>query len=76
MIQTETIQQVIRTLGVLPPKCRQVFKMFYFQGKTHEEIAHELNLSPHTVRNQRIRAVRLLKKKATFLLSSLMVIFY
>lgn len=67
MIDTETISQVIRTLETLPPKCRQVFQKFYFQGKTHEEIARELNLSPHTVRNQRIRAVRLLKEKITLL---------
>jgi RNA polymerase sigma-70 factor (family 1) len=63
MIESETVQQVIRVLELLPPKCRQVFKMFYFGGKSYEEIARKLNLSPHTVRNQHIRAVRLLKEK-------------
>lgn len=65
MIETETIQNIIKTLELLPPGCRQVFKMFYFGGKSFEEIARELNLSPHTVRNQKARAVRMLKAKLT-----------
>jgi RNA polymerase sigma-70 factor (family 1) len=60
--ETETIEQIIRTLKHLPPKCSRIFKMAYLHGKTDKEIAAELNLSPHTVRNQKERAIRLLKK--------------
>jgi RNA polymerase sigma-70 factor (family 1) len=68
MIETETIDRIFKSLQGLPPKCRQVFRMFYFQGKSHEEIAKELQISAHTVRNQKLRAVRLLKEMIHLLL--------
>lgn len=63
MIEAETIHRIHYTLEGLPPGCRQVFQMFYFQGKSHEEIARELRLSPSTVRGQKKKALRLLKSK-------------
>jgi RNA polymerase sigma-70 factor (family 1) len=63
MIEAETIQQILNTLNFLPPKCSEVFRMFYIQGKSYEEIAAEMNISPHTARNQKKRAVRLLRKQ-------------
>ena len=68
LIATETLQQVVRTLAQLPPKCRQVFRLYYFQGLTHGEIAQALNISPHTVKNQRNKAVRILKEKTGLLM--------
>ncbi|HWJ90750.1 MAG TPA: RNA polymerase sigma-70 factor [Flavisolibacter sp.] len=73
LIETETIRQVIVTLDYLPPKCREVFRMFHFEGKSYQEIARELNISPHTVRNQKERATRLLKKKINLL--SMIILF-
>jgi RNA polymerase sigma-70 factor (ECF subfamily) len=67
MIESETLSQIIHTLENLPPKCSQVFQLFYLQGKTHEEIASELNISPHTVRNQKLRAIRLIRGKMLLL---------
>ncbi|HWI93529.1 MAG TPA: RNA polymerase sigma-70 factor [Flavisolibacter sp.] len=65
IVETETVQQIVDTLEKLPPKCRQVFQLFYLQGKSYDEIARELNLSPHTVRSQKQRATRLLKAMVT-----------
>jgi RNA polymerase sigma-70 factor (ECF subfamily) len=65
IVETETVQQIVDTLEKLPPKCRQVFKLFYLQGKSYDEIARELHLSPHTVRSQKQRATRLLKAMIT-----------
>jgi RNA polymerase sigma-70 factor (ECF subfamily) len=62
IVETETVKEIIDTLDALPPKCRQVFRLFYLQGKSYDEIAKELQLSPHTVRNQKLRAIRLIKK--------------
>jgi RNA polymerase sigma-70 factor (family 1) len=66
MIESEMLDQVYRSLQHLPPKCSQVFRMFYLQGKSYAEIADELGLSPHTVRNQKARALRLLKTKLSY----------
>jgi RNA polymerase sigma-70 factor (family 1) len=62
MMQVETIRQILQALDVLPPKCREVFQLFFIQGKSYEEIGKELNISPHTVRNQKIRAVRIIRE--------------
>ncbi len=67
MIETETIQQIIQLLQLLPPKCSRIFKMFFLEGKSHEEIASELNLSPSTVRVQKARAIRLIKTRLSYL---------
>jgi RNA polymerase sigma-70 factor (family 1) len=62
IIQTETIDHIVQTIGKLPPQCRRIFRLFYLQGKSYNEIARELNLSPQTVRNQKQRATKLLRK--------------
>jgi RNA polymerase sigma-70 factor (family 1) len=62
IIQTETIDYIIQTIGKLPPKCGRIFRLFYLHGKSYNEIAQELNLSPQTVRNQKQRAAKLLRK--------------
>ena len=60
--QTETIKQIVYTIDKLPPQCGRIFTMFCIQGKSYNEIAKELNLSTQTVRNQKQRAAKLLRK--------------
>jgi RNA polymerase sigma factor (sigma-70 family) len=62
IVQTETIEHIVQTIGKLRPQCRRIFRLFYLQGKSYNEIAQELNLSPQTVRNQKQRATKLLRK--------------
>jgi RNA polymerase sigma-70 factor (family 1) len=62
IIESETIDHIIETIGKLPPQCRRIFRLFYLHGKSYNEIAQELNLSPQTVRNQKQRAAKLLRK--------------
>lgn len=75
IVETETVKQIIHTLNALPPKCRQVFTLFFLHGKSYKEIADELHLSPHTVRNQKVRAVRLIKKNDNAPLFNLTTLF-
>jgi RNA polymerase sigma-70 factor (ECF subfamily) len=65
IVETETVKEIIHTLNALPPKCRQVFTLFFLHGKSYKEIAQELQLSPHTIRSQKQRAIRLIKKMIT-----------
>jgi RNA polymerase sigma-70 factor (family 1) len=62
IVESETIDQILQTIGKLPPQCRRIFRLFYLHGKSYNEIAQELNLSPQTVRNQKQRAAKLLRK--------------
>lgn len=53
----ETISQAIDNL---PADCKRVFKLSRFEGKKHEEIAHELHISVNTVKYHMKRALSLL----------------
>jgi RNA polymerase sigma-70 factor (ECF subfamily) len=63
IIEAETIEQVYAALQSLPPKCGQVFRMYYLEEKSLQEIADELDLSLSTVKSQKGRAIELLRKK-------------
>ena len=67
MVKSETIQLLHKAITQLPPRCRQVFQLLYVQGKKTEEVAHELAISPYTVRAQRARGLALLRPKLLLL---------
>lgn len=54
---------VHQAIQQLPPKCREVFRLHYLQGMDYEQIAKELKVSISTVRNQKARALALLRKQ-------------
>lgn len=63
-LESVELQLIINNcLDQLPPKQREVFQMSREEGKTHIEIAQELNLSPHTVRNHIVVVLRKLRDK-------------
>lgn len=47
----------------LPAQCRTIFKLIFFEGKSTKDIAKQLGLSVQSVRNQKARAIQLLKLK-------------
>lgn len=62
------IRELVQTL---PPKCRKIFIMHYYQHKKVNEIARELNIPPSAVSNQLkigINKIRQLITLITFLL--------
>lgn len=61
VIETEFLQILNAEIDRLPEKIKEVFKLIYFEGKRTDEIAMQLNVSVKTVRNQKARAVELLK---------------
>jgi RNA polymerase sigma-70 factor (ECF subfamily) len=63
IIEAETYREVVASLKILPPKCRQIFRMIYFEGKDYGQIASELNLSINTIRVQKARALALLRQQ-------------
>lgn len=68
IIEAETMHMIYQALETLPPKCGQIFKMFYLEGKKLEEIATELNIALSTVKSQKGRAIQLLQKRLPELL--------
>lgn len=70
--EQEIYRQVFAAIDELPPRCKKVFEM-HLQGKKNNEIASLLNLSVETVKTQKKRAMRHLRKKMGPLLSLMMV---
>jgi len=61
VVQTEVLDMVNKEIEELPDKMKIVFKMLYIEEKSTAEIAEELGLSIQTVRNQKTKAVALIK---------------
>jgi RNA polymerase sigma-70 factor (family 1) len=63
IVFAETTHEIYSAINNLPPKMQRVFRMFFIEGKNYEEIASELHLSVRTIRNQKLRALFLIKQR-------------
>jgi RNA polymerase sigma-70 factor (family 1) len=61
--RTEVLREVHAAIESLPPQCRKIVRMSFVEGLKNHEIAEQLRLSVHTVKNQKVRAIYLLKIK-------------
>lgn len=79
VIAKETKAIIDEVIQSLPPQRQLIFKLSRQEGLTYDQIAHQLNLSPHTVHNQvgaALQAIRnCLSKAALSLLFLLWSIF-
>jgi RNA polymerase sigma-70 factor (ECF subfamily) len=55
--------RVKRAMNTLPPQCQAIFKMYTVDNMSYADIAVKLNISPQTARNQKPRAIQLIKQK-------------
>lgn len=60
----ELIRQLLLSIDTLPPKQREVF-LLSVKGKSCEEIAAEMNITPESVKKQRQRGIRRLRDTFT-----------
>jgi len=61
-LETAELEEKIRkALLKLPEKCREVFELSRFEGKTYTEIATKMNISVKTVETQMSKALHILK---------------
>ncbi len=58
-LEEEEINQLVyQTIQSLPPRCKQIFELSRFDGKTFEEISLELSISKNTIKNQLVSALK------------------
>jgi RNA polymerase sigma-70 factor (family 1) len=57
----ELRDRINKLLGLLPAQQRMAFSLSRLEGFSHQEIAEHLNISPHTVKNHIVQAVKNLK---------------
>lgn len=63
LIEKEMTLLIEREVSALPTQMRIIFELSRNQNLSHKEIAEQLGLSPHTVRTQVQRALRILRSK-------------
>lgn len=62
IIRTEVSRQLMNKLNELPKECGKVLKLS-IQGKSYKEISDIMGISINTVKNNRIRAIKILKSR-------------
>lgn len=62
-IESELRQAINQSLDKLPPRCREIFTLSRFEGKSNQEIANQLGISKRTVELQVSNALSLLRKE-------------
>lgn len=63
MIEAEIFGALRKAVELLPGECRKVFELCYFEGKNNETAAKILNISIETVKAQKKRGKKILRKK-------------
>lgn len=61
IVKTEVLGLLDQEIELLPPKCREVFRLYYFEHKKTPEIMEALDLNEKAVRYQKAKAIELLK---------------
>jgi len=65
----EMIREIVRHIEELPSTMKKVFKLYYIEGKKYRQIAKELNSSPDAVRQQKVRALKIIRQKLLLFLT-------
>ncbi|WP_332243930.1 RNA polymerase sigma-70 factor [Flavivirga spongiicola] len=61
LLESELEQRIMKSIDLLPEKCRQVFIKSRMEGLKHQEIADELGISHRTVENHVSKAIKHMK---------------
>ena len=61
MIRAELMQEIYSEIEKLPEKRRMVFKLAYLEGLKNDEIATQMNISIHTVKEHKGKALQFLR---------------
>lgn len=64
LIAKELSDYLDQMLNQLPDRQREVFKLSRFEGFTHQQIAEELKISPNTVKNHMIQALKAIRNSS------------
>lgn len=73
-MREDIMQILLAKIDELPEKSREIFRLFYLQGKKTTEIAEQLELSTRTVENQLYRSLLSLRKSCSHLFIYLLLL--
>lgn len=61
LIRTDVYHTIYQAILQLPPQCSKIVRMSYLEGLKNHEIAEKLEISEQTVKNQKVKAIKLMK---------------
>lgn len=67
ILETEIFQALRTVFNELPPACKEVY-LLSLQGKSHEEISQQLNITINTVKKQKNNANHYMRERLKYLL--------
>lgn len=59
--QSEMLRDVYYIVEALPVQCRKIVLLSYIGGLSNKQIARRMQLSVHTVKNQKVRGIQLVR---------------
>lgn len=62
IMKAEIMVEIMRLVENLPQGCQNIFRMSYLEGMSNQKIAKELQLSVNTVKTQKQRGLKYLRK--------------
>lgn len=62
-VKSEVYGELYRAINDLPSQCRTIISLSYIEGLSNKEIAQQLSLSEQSVKNTKVRAIKILKDK-------------
>jgi RNA polymerase sigma-70 factor (ECF subfamily) len=61
MVHAEVLREVEFEIDQLPTRCKEIFKLIYYERRPADEIAAQLGISINTVWVQRAKAIQLIR---------------
>jgi len=65
-VYKDVVDLIFNLINELPEKCKLVMILLFSKGKETWQVADQMNISKHTVRNQKTRAIQLIKESGNF----------
>ena len=65
IVYAEAMAELYDAVQKLPPKAREIIQLTYLEGNSNQEVADLLNINIQTVKNQKMRALSLLRQYLT-----------
>lgn len=64
-LREERIRLLHDYIGQTGENCRKILRLFYWEKKSYEEIAREMEMTPESAKNQKYRCMKKLKELAS-----------
>ncbi len=72
-IKSEVYREILKTIEQLPARMQEVFKLSYLTQLTEDEVAERLSISVNSVKTQKQRAKKILRKELKHLMVNILI---